>query len=49
MLRGEASLTWWLNRYAGVTGRASHEAHRGTLPDRDYDETRLYLGMTFQR
>lgn len=49
VLRGEASLTWWLNRYAGVTGRASHEAQRGTLPDRDYDETRLYLGMTFQR
>lgn len=49
VLRGEASLTWWLNRYAGITGRASHESQRGTLPDRDYDETRLYLGMTFQR
>jgi hypothetical protein len=49
VLRGEASLTWWLNRYAGITGRASHEVQRGTLPDRDYDETRVYLGMTFQR
>ncbi|MBX9465911.1 MAG: outer membrane beta-barrel protein [Aquamicrobium sp.] len=49
VLRSEASLTWWLNRYAGITGRASHEVQRGTLPDRDYDETRLYLGMTFQR
>ncbi|NRC56103.1 outer membrane beta-barrel protein [Mesorhizobium sediminum] len=49
VLRGEASLTWWLNRYAGITGRASHEIQRGTLPDRDYDETRVYLGMTFQR
>lgn len=49
VLRGEASLTWWMNRYAGITGRASYESQRGTLPDRDYDATSVYLGMTLQR
>lgn len=47
--RGELSLTWWLNRYAGVTGRVGHEVQRSTLADRDYDSTSVYLGMTFQR
>ena len=49
VLRGEASLTWWMNRYAGVTGRARHEIQRSSVADRDYDATSLYLGMTFQR
>lgn len=47
--RGELGLTWWLNRYAGVTGRLSHEIQRSTLPGRDYDATGVYLGMTLQR
>ena len=47
--RGEASLTWWMNRYAGVTGRARHELQRSNLDGRDYDATSLYLGMTLQR
>lgn len=46
---GEASLTWWMNRYAGITGRARHEIQRSNLPNRDYDATSVYLGMTFQR
>lgn len=46
---GEASLTWWMNRYAGITGRARHEIQKSNLPGRDYDETSVYLGMTFQR
>ena len=49
VLWGEAGLTWWLNRYAGITGRARHEVQRSNLPGRDYDETSVYLGMTFQR
>ncbi|MEO3384792.1 outer membrane beta-barrel protein [Mesorhizobium sp. CAU 1741] len=49
ILRGEASLTWWLNRYAGVTARARHEIQRSSLADRDYDATSIYLGMTLQR
>lgn len=47
--RGEASLTWWMNRNLGVTGRARHEAQHSTLSDRDYDATSVYLGMTLQR
>lgn len=47
--RGEASLTWWLNRFAGVTGRVGHEIQRSNLPGRDYEETSVYLGMTLQR
>src|SRR5690606_20969324 len=49
VVRGEASLTWWMNRYAGLTGRARHEIQRSNLPGRDYDATSVYLGMTFQR
>lgn len=49
VLRGEASLTWWLNRNLGVTGRLRHESQRSTLPDRTYDASSVFLGMTFQR
>lgn len=49
IMRGEASLTWWMNRYAGITTRARHEIQRSSLSDRDYDATSLYLGMTLQR
>lgn len=49
VLRGEASLTWWMNRYAGITARARHETQQSSLPGRDWDATSLWLGMTFQR
>jgi hypothetical protein len=49
ILRGEASLTWWMNRYAGITARARHELQRSSVADRDYDATSIYLGMTLQR
>lgn len=49
VLRGEANLTWWLNRYAGVTTRARHEKQTSTLAGRDYDATSFWLGMTLQR
>lgn len=49
VLRGEASLTWWMNRYAGITARASHEVQNSSLPGRDWDATGMWLGMTFQR
>ncbi|TKT77540.1 outer membrane beta-barrel protein [Aquamicrobium sp. LC103] len=48
-IRSEASLTWWLNRYAGITGRARYETLRSDLPDREYDAGSVYLGMTLQR
>lgn len=46
---GEAGLTWWLNRHAGVSGRLRHEIFRSSLPDRDYSASSVYVGMTFQR
>ena len=49
ILRGEASLTWWMNRYAGVTARARHEKQESSLAGRDYDATSMWLGMTLQR
>ncbi len=49
VFRGEASLTWWLNRFAGVTGRVEHEVQRSNLPGRDYEASSVYLGMTLQR
>lgn len=45
----EAALTWWLNRYAGVTGRARYELLRSDLADRDYDAASVFLGLTVQR
>ena len=49
VMRGEASLTWWMNRYAGITARATHEVQESSLPGRDWDATRVWLGMTLQR
>ncbi|MCT7377515.1 outer membrane beta-barrel protein [Chelativorans salis] len=49
ILSGEASLTWWLNRYAGLTGRARHERQKSNLPGRDYEATSIFMGMTLQR
>lgn len=48
-LRGEVGLTWWMNRYAGVTGRLRHERQTSTLPGRSFDATSIFLGMTLQR
>jgi hypothetical protein len=48
-LGASGSLTWWLNRYAGVTGRASYETQSSTLAGRGYNATTLYLGLTLQR
>jgi len=49
ILRGEASLTWWMNRNLGLTGRLRHEKQTSTLPGRSYDASSVYLGMTMQR
>lgn len=49
ILSGEASLTWWLNRYAGLVGRARHERQTSSLPDRDYDTTSVFMGVTLRR
>lgn len=49
ILRAEASMTWWLNRNAGVTGRLSHEVLDSSIAGRGYDETGAYLGITLRR
>ena len=48
-LRGETSLTWWLNRYAGLTGRYRYEQLTSTLPDRDTEVHNVFLGVKLQR
>lgn len=45
----EASLTWWLNRYAGLTGRIRHESVSGNVPDRDTEANSIFLGLKLQR
>jgi hypothetical protein len=49
ILNAEASLTWWFNRYAGLTGRLRHETVSSTLPDRDTDTNSIFLGLRLQR
>lgn len=48
-LSAEAGLTWWLNRYAGLTGRLRHERMRSNLPDRGYSTNSVFLGLKLQR
>jgi len=49
ILNAEASLTWWLNRYAGITGRVRHETVSSNLPDRDSETNSIFLGLKVQR
>lgn len=48
-LSAEVSATWWMNRFAGIDGRVRHERFDSTLPNRDYDESSVYLGLKLQR
>jgi hypothetical protein len=45
----EAGLTWWFNRYVGLTGKGFHEQLKSTLPDRDYTTNSVYVGLKLQR
>lgn len=45
----DAGATWWLNRYAGLTGRLRHEQLSSSLPDRDYTTNSVFLGLKLQR
>lgn len=45
----EAGATWWINRYAGLTGRVTYEKLDSTIADRSYDATSGYLGLTLRR
>jgi hypothetical protein len=45
----EAGATWWLNRYAGLTGRLRHEQLKSNLPGRDYQANSVFVGLRVQR
>lgn len=45
----DASLTWWLNRYAGITGRVRHEQVDSTIDGRDSETNSVFLGIRLQR
>ncbi|MDX8520080.1 outer membrane beta-barrel protein [Mesorhizobium dulcispinae] len=49
ILSAEAGLTWWLNRYAGLTTRVKTEKLTSSLPGRDYVANSVYLGLKVQR
>ena len=48
-LSAEVNATWWMNRFAGINGRLRHEQFDSTLPNRDYYESSVYLGLKLQR
>lgn len=45
----EAGLTYWLNRYAGITGKVRHEQQISNLVGRDYKAESVFLGFIVQR
>ncbi|CCV05504.1 conserved exported hypothetical protein [Mesorhizobium metallidurans STM 2683] len=48
-LSAEAELTWWLNRYAGLTTRVRTEKQTSNLEGRDYTANSIFLGVKVQR
>jgi len=46
---GDLGMTWWLNRYAGLSGKYRYEELTSTLPDRDYTTNSIFLGLKLQR
>lgn len=45
----EAGLTWWMNRYMGLTVRARHETLDSNIAGRDSKTNSIYLGITARR
>ncbi|WP_419694633.1 outer membrane beta-barrel protein [Mesorhizobium muleiense] len=48
ILSAEAGLTWWLNRYAGLTTRARTEKQTSNIEGRDYTAHSIFVGVTLQ-
>jgi hypothetical protein len=46
---GQLALTWWLNRYLGLTGRARYETVTSSDPGRESDTASVFLGVRAQR
>src|SRR5690606_26322059 len=49
ILSAEAGLTWWLNRYAGLTTPLRSETQTSNLPGRDYDAASRVPGRKLHR
>jgi len=49
IFNAEASLTWWLNRYAGVVTRVEHETVTGNVDETDVETNSIFLGLKLQR
>ena len=49
ILSGEAGLTWWMNRYAGINGKVRHEQVLNDDSTRAYGASSVYLGITLRR
>lgn len=49
VLSAEAGLTWWVNRYLGLTTRARTERQTSTMAGRDYVANSIFVGMKVQR
>lgn len=47
-LHGQASLTWWLNRYAGLVTRVRHERRTSSNTAREYDSSSIFVGVKLQ-
>jgi hypothetical protein len=47
-LSAEAGLTWWLNRYAGLTTRARTEKQTSSIEGRDYTAHSIFVGVRLQ-
>lgn len=48
-LSAEAGLTWWLNRYVGISTRARTEKLTSNLPGRDATTNSVFVGLKLQR
>lgn len=48
-LSAEAGLTWWLNRYTGLTSRVRTEKMTSSQSGRDYTANSVFLGLKLQR
>ena len=49
LFNAQIGATYWLNRYAGITGRVRHETTSSNLPDRDSETNSIFLGLKVQR
>lgn len=46
---GQVALTWWLNRYLGLTGRARYETVTSSDAGRESDTASVFVGLRAQR